>query len=314
MENEVKYSEEIEKVLNAENESCPLLHSEACEYFNPKGCPECPVANLKPEKQAKALAALDRLRAAAPLEKLQPLYAGDKCRFCKGEPEKADGVALFDLAKPDPEGNWTVALGKRSLTMKGADMMLPLQVSCCKSCRKKYMLYDYLPTAVGLGIAAAGFVVSTLKPVYRAAFEKAAWLPLAMMGGFLALAVAVGLLIKAGLRRSLKSKMHTDVSEIPEIKELMDNGFYEVQEKKSGVSRLVFSKERRENGICSKMPAEPIVEPDEIPQVMGIWPAEAYIDDMREPGCGMEECSAPAPEAAPEAETEPAEAPAINEE
>lgn len=308
MENEVKYSEEIEKVLKAENENCPLLHSEACAYMNPKGCSECVIGNLKPEKQAKAKAAIERLAKEAPAEQLMPLYAGDKCRFCRGEAEKAEGVALFDLAKPDPEGNWTVALGRRSLTMKGADMILPVQVSCCKSCRKRYMLYDYLPAAIALIVAALGLFISTLKPVYRAAFEKAAWLPLAMICGFIALAVAAYFIAKAILGRSLKKRMHTDVSEIPGIKELMDKGFYEVQERKGGVSRLVFSKERRENGICSKMPEQPYFDPDEVPQVMGIWPAEAYIDDMRDPGCGMEEGPAPeaaeepAPEAAPKAE------------
>lgn len=304
MENEVKYSEEIEKVLNAENEECPLLHTEACEYVNPKSCSDCVIGNLKSEKQEKAKSALLRLSAAAPLEKLQPLYAGKKCLFCKGEKGEAEAYALFDLAKADPEGNWTVALGRRSISMKGADMILPLQVSCCKACRKRYQLYDLLPTAIALVIFAIGLIITNLKSVYRAAYNAAAWLPLAMIAGFIALAFAAYFIVRAVMGRSLKKHMHTDVSEIPGIKELLDKGFYEVQEKKAGVSRLVFSNERRENGICSKMPEPPIVEPDEIPQVMGIWPAEAYIDDMREPGCGMEA----APETAPEEEPAPAEA------
>lgn len=276
--NEIKYSEEIEKVINQKNTSCPLCGTEECRMLNPESCSECAVGSLKAEKQEKTVRALKRLREASHPEELYPLYSSDECLFCRSEkPEKADGVALFDLKKPDPEGDWTLALGKKKLTLKDAEMILPLQVSCCKKCRAKYRAFDYLPTVVGLVIAAAALVVTTMIPsVHKAAYDVAAWLPAALMGAGLVLAVAAAYALKAILAKSLKKRMRTRVEEIPAVKKLMDEGFSEVAEKKNGVSRLVFSKERRTHGICSaEYPeAKPMTDPDSPPFLMGIWAAD----------------------------------------
>ena len=275
--NEVKYSDEIEKVINQKNTSCPLYGTEECRMLNSESCSECAIASLKPEKQAKAASALKRLREASHPEELSKLYTSEECLFCKGHaPEKADGVALFDLKKRDPEGDWTIALGKRKLNLKDADMILPLQVSCCKKCRAKYRAFDYLPTAVGLVIAAAALIVTTASPVHKAAYAVAPWFPAALMALGLVTALVAAFALKAVLAKSLKKQMRASVEEIPMIKKLMDEGWQEVMDKKQGVSAMVFAKERRMYGVCSaEYPEEkPIADPGPEPVVIGIWAAD----------------------------------------
>lgn len=275
--NEIKYSEEIEKVINQRNTSCPLYGTEECRMLNSENCSECAVAALKPEKQEKALSALRRLKEASHPEELSALYTSEHCLFCKGHaPEKADGVALFDLSKRDPEGDWTVALGKKKLTLKDADMILPLQVSCCKKCRASYRVFDYLPTVIGLVIAAAALILTTAAPVHKAAYAVAPWFPAALIALGLILAIAAAFALKAILAKALKKRMHTQVEEIPMVKKLMDEGWKEVMDKKRGVSALVFAKERRKFGVCSAEYPEdkPMTDPETEPQIMGIWPAE----------------------------------------
>lgn len=306
MENEIKYSDEIEKVVNAKNTECLLCDTEACRYLNAENCGECAVGSLKKEKQERAKAALERLSAAAPAELTSELFLGGSCLFCKGEDKgPAECFAMFDLSKPDPEGNWSVALGKRSLEVKGADMILPLQVNCCRRCRRAYRLYDWLPVFAALAISAIGLAVTTAKPVYTAAYKMASWLPVAMLAGFAAFGAIVALILKLILGSVMKKRMHTDVAEIPEVKALMDCGFEEVAEKKRGVSRLVFASERRRYGVATRIPE---VEP----AIMGIWPAEHFGDFEGDGEAPHENCGETAVNEASEA-VEEAAAEAVNE-
>lgn len=259
MENEeVKYSEEIEKVINEKNTGCLLYGTDACRLLNPENCGECAVGEMSEEKQRAAKEALERLIAAADPDSLEQLYSGDKCLFCKDEPKgKGECYALFDLAKRDPEGDWTIALGKKKVGVKAADMILPMQVSCCKKCRKRHRLFDYLPTVAALVIAACGLLVTTNKTVYNSLYDVASWLPAAVMAGAVLVALVVAGVLRSALSKSLAKHMHAAVSEIPEIGALMDKGFYEVVDGKCGVSALVFSDSRREHGVCSHVSAEP---------------------------------------------------------
>lgn len=292
------YSEEIEKVVNEENRSCALYGTDACRVLNAENCSECAVGRLAKDKQEQTKAALERLIDAAHPDELQTLYAGDTCRFCRSETKgEAKCWALFDLTKRDPGADWTIALGKKNIGMKGADMILPLQVSCCKKCRSKYRLWDILPSVIGVAIAAAGLIVSTSSAVYKPAHTAAAWLPAAMMAGSVVVAVIAAMISRAIFRSALKKQMLADVAEIPEIKKLIDVGFAELTPKRHGVSALVFSKERRAHGVCSRIDeprpfvTDPMLAGE--PMICGIWPAEPVPEGMpAEPGSDEETAGA----------------------
>ena len=300
--NEIKYSEEIEKVVNQKKTDCALYGTEECRFLNMGSCGECPVGDMKREKQEKAGKALGRLRAAADPADIEPLYTGEKCLFCRDGEGSADCFALFDLRKEDPEGNWTVALGKKKLDIKGADMILPLQVSCCHKCRSKYRTFAYLPTLTALLIAALGLLLTTATPIYKKLFAVGAWMPFVTMLLFGAAAFAVYFILKFALARSLKKSSRADVTELPGLKTVLENGFTEVYPKKYGVSQLVFVNERRETGVYSRAdapsggeeaadaegdegeekPLPPLTDEGELPQVCGIMPCEIPPEEAQE--------------------------------
>lgn len=282
MERPGEYSEEIEKVVNRKNEDCRLFGTEECDALNPERCADCSIGAMKADKQEEIKASIRRLIDAAHPEELEPLYTSEECLFCREGHNKTDRYALFDLAKRDPEGDWTIGFGSKKIGVKGKDMILPLQVSCCKKCSRRYGLFSYLPSVIGLVIFAAGLVVTTSKGVYKALYQLGSFVPALVMAGFIVLAVLAGAILKLALASGLSKKMHTDVADIPEIKKLMDEGWREVSPKKAGVSALVFAKERREHGVCSRIGEKPVTFPDGYPQICGIWPAENVPDDGEE--------------------------------
>ncbi|MCR5808813.1 MAG: hypothetical protein K6G56_04560 [Clostridiales bacterium] len=311
MDNDAKYSEEIEKVVNAVKKDCRLYGTPECRMLNPDGCQNCAVGEMKPEKQEETKNALSRLMQAAPPEALEPLYTGDECLFCKGESKgKKECYALFDLSKPDPEGDWTIALGKRKLGVKAADMILPLQVSCCKECQKRYRKFDYLPTLIALIVFALGLVLTTIGPVYKALFAVAPWLPLAVMIVFIVLALLTDALLKRLIGASMAKRMKTDVAELPVISDLMEKGWEEVAKKKQGVSALVFSNKFREHGVCSSMSGEPMGDDGSEPVICGIWPAEPDPEPVKEPDA-PEEGGEDAPPERPVPEFDPKDGPEL---
>lgn len=289
MENndKISYSEEIEKVVNQKNTSCALYGTKECRFLNMESCGECPVSSMKREKQEKSAAALSRLMEAAPPEEIEPLYDSSVCLLSREAGKKAECFALFDLKKPDPEGNWTIALGRKELEVKGADMLLPLQVACSNKCRKKYRLFEYLPSLLAIIIAAVGLGVTTMKDVHNALFSVARFMPLLVMIGFALLSLGAYCLTKSLLAKSMKKTMITDVNEIPEVKKLMSGGFSEAAPKRFGVSRMVFSPVRREHGVYTQIFEKPRFEDGGEPEVCGIMPAD--VPPEAEDGDGAED-------------------------
>lgn len=300
MENEVKYSEEIEKVINRKNTDCLLCGTKECEFLNMENCSECPVGNLKKENQEKTAKALGRLMEAVPQEEIETLYTSDTCLFCKGgDKGETECFALFDAAKRDPEGDWTIAFGKKRVGMKGPDMILPLQVSCCKKCRSRFRTADILPTITAILIAAAGLIITTNSSIYKIAYERAAWMPAAMMACFIAIAFAGGYLMRRLMLNSFSKRTHMRASDIPEVRRIFDRGFEEVQPAKKGMSAFVFSNERREHGVGSLVTGRALEpDPGDDVQICGIWPADTGVIGKED------EPEEEAPEEAPEENTE----------
>ena len=293
MENNEIYSEEIEKVINQKNTSCAMYDTPECAFLNAETCSECPVGKLKTEKQESAKKALSRLMEAAPQEEIEPLYTSPECLFCKGERNKAEMYGLADLSKPDPEGDWTIAIGKKKLGVKAADMILPLQISACKSCAKKHRLLAYLPMLIGVIIAAAGLFITTATGVYNALYDVASYVPALVMAGFVILAVIACFAAKLLMQKSFGRKTHLDITEIAELEPFFEKGFKEVADRKLGVSQVVFSKTFREHGVGSLVTGAPDCGGGEEPVLMGIWPAEMKEFPEEEPGSAEDEPEAP---------------------
>ena len=70
-------------MYDEKNKDCKLFGTEECALLNQNGCLDCYAAKLKADDQQKLLAGLKRLREAAPLEEVEPLYTADQCLLCK---------------------------------------------------------------------------------------------------------------------------------------------------------------------------------------------------------------------------------------
>lgn len=238
-------------MYDEKNTECLLYGTDECRLLNPEGCLECRVGRMKPEQQAELREALARLRAEAPEDMVVSLAESETCRLCRGEPKKAEQWALFDLAKGTEKPGWTI-LQNLSATKKAGVDVLPLQVACCRGCRKRIRRAEFLPTLVGVIIAGLGLFLSTFKPVYTQAYNVKPWLPVVIFLGFTLAGVIAAIALRSSLAASAAKHTHTDVSEIPEVAALIENGWQVVEKKHGKLSAMVFSKKMREHGIYTR--------------------------------------------------------------
>lgn len=237
-------------MYDEKNTECLLYGTDECEMLNQKACLSCAVAKLKPDQQQDMKDALSRLAAAAPKEKVETLYTSGECRFCKGEDKhKADCFALFDMSKPDEKGDWSFTISKTKLAAKTGFMLLPLQAACCRDCKKRFRLKEFLPGVVSILIALAGLLVSTAKPVYDSLYASAPWLPAAVFLGSAAVALAVGNIVRRALIASAAKKTELDLEALPEVRELEQTGWKLTNKKRCGAHTPVFAKKLRGSGV-----------------------------------------------------------------
>lgn len=274
--NDVKYSEEIEKVINRKNTECALYNSLECKVLNQGSCSECAVGRLRREKQEAMKKAIGRLESIAPSSELEKLADSSECLFCKApEKGKRECYGVFDLAKQDDEGDWVSHMAKKGNALKSGCMILPIQAACCDKCRKRFRLLSYLPQSVMLGIICVGLITITRTEVHKALYNTAAWLPAAAMLAVVAAAFAIRFVMRKAMKHSFGKSTNLDLSQIPGIKSLLDRGFVEVKPKTDGLSSVAFSRERRTTGVGTYSPSrEQSGDSGEEPHLMGIWPME----------------------------------------
>ena len=244
-------------MYDEKNKDCKLFGTEECALLNQNGCLDCYAAKLKEDDQQKLLAGLKRLREAAPLEEVEPLYTADQCLLCKGsERGNVDCYALCDLAKPSEGEDWSFKIGGRNINKKSDDMLLPLQVCCCKKCRGRLRRLEFLPTIVGLIIAGVGLFVTSYSPIYKQAAAAYSWLPAAMFAGFALLAVIAYAVLRAVIRSAISKKTETDLRRLPPVSALVANGWAPADPQKDGSPKLFFAKKLRETGVYTKKTEE----------------------------------------------------------
>ncbi len=240
-------------MYDEKNTDCALYGTEECAFLNSDGCLDCYVARMKKDEQQQLLSALAHLKEEAPLEEVEPLYTADECLLCKpregGERGKAECYALFDMAKDDPAGDWAFKTGGRSLSKKSQAMLLPLQVCCCKSCRRRCRVFEFVPVICALIIAGLGLYLSTETPLFAQAQAAARWLPFALFAGFVAAAFTVYFVLRSVIASAVSKKTELDMTKLPAVSALAADGWREAQQKSGGATKLVFANKLRKNGV-----------------------------------------------------------------
>ena len=183
---------------------------------------------------------------------LTDLFLTEDCVLCKGEKKgKRAWYAVADLAnidrlpKPEEMGRGAKAREKRS----GA--IFPLQLACCDSCRKKYLLVQYVSPVITAAGMTFGLLLMGIRPLREALMAVAAILPPIVFLVFTVGSMAVGKLLRKYLVERFARSTYLSVLRLEPLRPLVRMGWFELYDGK-GVTRLVFSKKRMYSGARTR--------------------------------------------------------------
>ena len=233
-----------------ENPACSLSGTNYCRLLNMRDCEKCTMRNSDELDRVKK--DIDVYETLLPEGGVARLFQSRECQFCKGEPrgERA-GYAILDMAHPEPKRVQKFLWGKRTLEI---GTMIPVQMSVCRACRRRFLLMDYLPTAVPVVLGAAGLLLATTGPLSDALARWSPIGPFALWLLIILLGWGLGKWLSAWVRRKNGSRMLTDVTAHPVVAEMIQKGWRPVTRR--SVSRLLFSATRMNRGLGTA-PDEP---------------------------------------------------------
>lgn len=229
------------------NTACRLYDTEYCRTLHMLNCESCTVAGRSKASMDQLIADLDALKALLPEDGIEELFLGDRCILCKKEePEPRDCYALMDLGNKEPERESRNFLGIKTKLRTGS--LLPVQLSSCDACRKRFLKLDYV---VPLWVMVAGVLsiaALSYRPLREALAAYGAIVPFLVFSGVMLLSWGIGALIRNSRMKRYKKLTHLDVMEIPKLNELCERGWFEINPGRR-YSRLVFSKNRLKQGV-----------------------------------------------------------------
>lgn len=213
-------------------------------------CEGCP-ATSTPADQLKS--DLDTYERLLPKGGIAQLFLSNYCQLCKQQPAgERRGYAFLFMGHPEPK-RLQKGLFSRFFP-KGFGTMVPLQVSCCKGCRRRLLTATYLPMAVPVLFGLAGLILILIQPVREAIASVASWLPLV---GWLVLVLLGWLIGKLYVRKYCEknsSKTYMDILTQPVIAEMIRMGWEPIGKK--GKADVAFSKSRRARGLGTASPED----------------------------------------------------------
>ncbi|MEG2685692.1 MAG: hypothetical protein RR954_01050 [Christensenellaceae bacterium] len=233
-----------EENKNHLRENCPIADSDLCNWLDRTGCYNCYISTLKSDEQkAQAQERWNTTLSLIP-KNIDDLHMTDECQFCKGEPEKINGYATFELANPEPysEKGMFFGIGKKVRTPIGS--LLTLQAGICPKCRKAFKMADVLQLGIFFGFIALSVILLMIPAFSQPLSGVFILMPMifvVLMGG------AGFLLGKKVSEQHMKKAAKTvkvDITEIPQIKEMMNNNWFFFQTT-NGVPRVFFSKKKQ---------------------------------------------------------------------
>lgn len=245
--------------------ACALYESRACAILHQRSCEECPMHQDRGADAEKTAEFVERFQALLPEGGIAPLFESETCTLCKTEPKgERSAYAIVDFGHSEPK-----ELAKRKLLQKAAvGYMVPLQFACCKKCRSRILLCNYLPMLAPTALTALvlPFVVN---PHWFADLRGAAsWLPLALVAGAIAIGYAAGKVLQQQLGKRFDREMYFDVLSHPMAEEMRKKGWFPLFGDKQ--PQPVFTRKRMRYGIGTAssrelnadFAADPTAEPD----------------------------------------------------
>jgi len=229
------------------NEKCKLYGSQYCDLLNMGECKGCAFGDIKFDEEAQGVRDdLELLMNLVPEEGVAPLFTGDQCQLCVGEPRKATCYAFTDIGHAEPERIKRNFLGMKSRARVGS--MIPLQIAACDRCRWNYQLLEFLPTILGLLFPVAALIALSIGSVQRALAAVGEWVPLLVFVAAVGVGFLASILSRTLIRKYKSRETLFDAWQLPVMKKLKGLGWFSLTEDKRG-ARLVFSKKRLIRGV-----------------------------------------------------------------
>ncbi len=228
---------------------CLLKDTAACAAMNNPGCPACELGKAGAETQKNALEDFELLKTLLPEEGIKPLMQSETCLFCKSEKSNPrEYYAITDFAHREPQRTKTSVIGIKIKANVGS--LIPVQIACCKKCRRNFLMRDYLPWIITAAITIALIAVLSIVPLRESLVAVNELLPLALFAGVFVVGYFAGQLARNVFVKAKKSQTLFEVAELPTIKRMLEKGWFSLFGEKKGI-RLIFSKKRLERGWFS---------------------------------------------------------------
>ncbi len=227
---------------------CPLFGTDYCARLNMENCGSCTVRDRNADGMETLKQDLDNLAALLPEEGISDLFLSETCLFCRSEePGKTACYALTDIGHPEPKRR--IARGVFRIKKEArAGSVLPIQIACCDSCRKRFALLQNVSIMFTAFSLAGALLLMSIRPLREALGAVLPLLPAIVflviaLGGYIA-----GKIIRSVLLTRYGKKMHLSIFRIEQLRQLKKRGWFELYEEK-GMSRIVFSKTRAKSGL-----------------------------------------------------------------
>ena len=173
----------------------------------------------------------------------------DTCLLCAGEKKNPrEYYAITDLAHKEPQRTKTSVIGIKVKANVGS--LIPVQIACCKRCRRNFLMRDYLPWIITVAITIALIAILSVVPLRESLVGINELLPLAIFAGVFVAGYLIGQIVRNAFVKAKESQTLFDVGKLPIIKKMLEKGWFSLFGEKKGL-RLIFSKKRLERGWFS---------------------------------------------------------------
>lgn len=228
------------------NTSCPFYNTRYCRALNMESCDKCFISE---DNASGVMQDIDAVLNMMPEGGIYQFIASKECMFCKGESKNPTSCyAMADLGNPEPKREKRNVLGMKVKANVGS--ILPLQLACCKACRRRFNTLSnrHLTIPLFTGIAAMGLL--NYKPIGEAIANIHMGLPLLIFVVLVGGAWLACKLTRKSLVKKYSELTWLKVMDIPQVSRLADYNWFELSPAKD-MSRLVFSREPLKRGLMT---------------------------------------------------------------
>ncbi|MEG0257366.1 MAG: hypothetical protein RR632_03625 [Christensenella sp.] len=236
-------SEELKK-------RCCIADSELCDWLGKKGCYQCYICSLKSDSQKQEALEHWNVTLSYIPENIDDLHMSEECQFCKEEPpEKAEYYATFEMAHPEPyaEKGMILGLGKKVRTPIGS--LVTIQAAIGKKCKSAVHMVDMLQIWTLVGFLIAAFVLLMIPQIGVAMANMFAFMPYIFIVLMLVAGYFLGKNLSAAHLKKIKKTIRADVSEMPLVRQMLDNGWSFFNKGSDGMTKMFFHKTKTYNRL-----------------------------------------------------------------